>query len=194
VIDRHLVHLLSGGLDSVTMLYDLRANGCRVHALLVDYGQPHLKELEMARFHADRLSVIHSTVKLPNLGGLTEGDWIVPNRNMILLSLAINRAVIAGADTVTIGCNADDADAFPDCRAYFIANMKVATRGAGLKVEVCAPYLDMEKHQILKKSKTLGIDLSKIWTCYKGGTEPCRDCPACVKLTKAVYDADAFKS
>ncbi len=119
-----IMHLLSGGLDSVTMLYDLKSQGHSVHCLLFDYKQRHRQELEWAKHHAVRAGSMFTTMELPQLGGLTEQSWIVPNRNAIFLSVAVNMACQAGADTVTIGCNADDEEYFPDCRMAFLIAMR----------------------------------------------------------------------
>jgi len=182
---RSAILLLSGGLDSTVLLADLIDRGWLVHGLLVDYGQPHVKEVERAEAHAKRFGILHTRLKIPALGGMTGGDWIVPNRNMILISLAVNLAIRSESDTVAIGCNGSDADNFPDCTSYFIANMKVATRASGTSVEVVAPYLDLEKKQIVQKAKTFGISLESIWTCYRGGDQPCGTCGACTKLKEA---------
>lgn len=179
---RTIIHLLSGGLDSVTMLYDLKAQGHSIHCLLFNYGQRHKQELQWAITHARRCDVLWTTVDLPELGGLNEQSWIVPNRNAVFLSAAVNIACKDGADTVTIGCNAEDAEYFPDCRKAFLDAMNTAVRTAGYNVEICAPYLDKPKAWIVGTAKRLGVKLNEIWTCYQGGVEPCGQCPACKKL------------
>ena len=180
-----IIHLLSGGLDSVTMLYDLKAQGHSVHALLFDYQQRHKQELLWAKQHASRLGVLFTTMDLPALGGLNEQSWIVPNRNAVFLSVAVNVAHSAGADTVTIGCNADDAENFPDCRKEFLDAMNAAVCAAGYDVEICAPYIDKRKWEIGDLARQFGIQKANVWTCYRGGSEPCGECPACQKLREA---------
>ena len=93
----------------MTMLYDLTNQGHNVHCLLFDYKQRHAQELQFAITHAAKCGVLWTRMELPQLGGLTEQSWIVPNRNAIFLSVAVNVACQAGADTVTIGCNKADA-------------------------------------------------------------------------------------
>lgn len=186
MIPKTIIHLLSGGLDSVIMLYDLKAQGHSIHCLLFDYRQRHKQELLWAKQHASRCGVLYTTIELPDLGGLTEQSWIVPNRNAIFLSVAVNVACKAGADTVTIGCNADDADYFPDCRKLFLDAMNAAVKSAGYNVEICAPYLDKSKNWIGVRAKMIGVSASEIWTCYKGGEKPCGECPACEKLVIAM--------
>ncbi len=191
MIPKTIIHLLSGGLDSVTMLYDLKQQGHGVHCLLFDYKQRHVQELTFAKAHCHRLGVLYTTMELPPLGGLTQESWIVPNRNCILLSLAVNLAVKAGADTVTIGCNKDDESAFPDCRMAFVQLFNTMLTTAEVSVEVCAPYLDWPKWKIVAKSRQLDVPMHEIWTCYQPtSTGPCRECPACNKLA-AAFRAEA---
>lgn len=177
-----IIHLLSGGLDSVTLLHKLHGEGHSIHALMVDYGQAHIKELEFADFHCKRLGVLSSKIKLPSLGGLTEQSWIVPNRNAILISLAVNLAVKASADTVTIGCNASDAEMFPDCSSEFLSSINATIRAAAYDIEVCAPFLDTPKWVIGGLAREMGIGSDATWTCYVGGDEPCGKCHACKSL------------
>ena len=186
MIPKTIIHLLSGGLDSVTMLYDLVGQGHRVHALLFDYRQRHKQELLWAKTHAQRCGVLYTTMDLPELGGLTEQSWIVPNRNAVFLSVAVNVACKFGADTVTIGCNAEDSESFPDCRKAFLDAMNATVRAAGYDVEICAPYLDWPKWKISGLAREMGILPHEIWTCYKGGEKPCGECPACKKLQSAM--------
>lgn len=181
-----IVHLLSGGLDSVTMLHDLKQQGHSVYCVLFDYKQRHSQELTFAKHHCHRLRVLFRTLEIPALAGLTEDNWIVPNRNAVMLSLAVNVAIQVGADTVTIGCNAGDAQNFPDCRSEFIEAMNKAVQSAGYKVEICAPYLDRSKAWIARMASDLRIRSDEIWTCYKGGSKPCGECPACKKLSEAM--------
>lgn len=181
-----IIHLLSGGLDSVTMLYDLKQQGHSVHCLLFDYKQRHVQELTFAKGHCHRLGVLYTTMELPLLGGLNDESWIVPNRNCILLALAVNLAVQAKADTVTIGCNKDDEAAFPDCRMAFLQLFNTLLKTAEVNVEVCAPYVDWPKWKIADLSKQLGVPVHEIWTCYRGGAKPCGECPACKKLEAAL--------
>lgn len=185
MIPKTIIHLLSGGLDSTTMLYDLQSKGDKLHCVLADYGQRHVQELTFAKAHCKRLGVLFTMVCLPPLG-MDEASWIVPNRNAILIGIATSLAVRAGADTVTIGCNADDASGFPDCRPEFIAAMNSANKAAQINVEVCAPYIAKKKWEIAGLARELGVPLHEIWTCYQGGAKPCGECPACRKLECAL--------
>jgi len=187
MIPKKIIHLLSGGLDSVTMLYDLKAQGHHVHCLLFDYRQRHAQELGWAVYHAKVCGVLYTTMQLPQLGGLTEQSWIVPNRNAIFLSVAVNVAAQANADTVTIGCNADDADYFPDCRKPFLDAMNAVAKTAGYKVEICAPYLEKHKSWIVSLARDMRIKMHELWSCYHGGHKPCGECPACQKMNAAMH-------
>jgi 7-cyano-7-deazaguanine synthase len=186
MIPKTIIHLLSGGLDSVTMLYDLKSQGHAIHCVLVDYSQPHKQELQCAIRNAERCNVPWTLLKVPPLGGMDGKSWVVPNRNALLISLAVNMAVRAMADTVTIGCNADDAENFPDCRKDFIASMNRTVKQAGYDVEICAPYITWRKWEIGGLAMDMGVVLDDIWTCYKGGESPCGECPACDKLKRAL--------
>ncbi len=167
------------------MLYDLRQQGHNVHCLLFDYKQQHVQELTFAKLHCRRLGVLFTVIDLPPLGGLTDQNWVVPNRNAIMLSLAVNLAVKAGAESVTIGCNKEDEAGFPDCRQAFIQTFNNMLTTAEMPVEVCAPFLDWPKWKIARLASDLGVPANEIWTCYRGGAKPCGECPACKKLDQA---------
>lgn len=178
---------MSGGLDSTVCLRMLLDGGHSVHCLMVNYGQTHSKELWYAERTCKRWRAEFTVIDLPKLGGLTEENWVVPNRNCILLGLAVNLAVQAKADTVTIGCNKDDADyPFPDCQKPFLDAMNATVKAAGYTIEICAPFLDWSKAKIARLASDMRIGMSDIWTCYKGSEKPCGKCPACKKLESAI--------
>ena len=186
VMPKTIVHLLSGGLDSVTMLYDLHGQGHKLHCVLFDYGQAHVQELTFAKGHCHRLGLLFTTIKLPKLGGLTDANWIVPFRNPIMLALAANIAIQADADEITIGCNRDDEEQFPDCRWAVLDAMNHALKLSGYSVQIAAPYLDKPKSWIGALAQEIGVPMHEIWTCYRGGAKPCGECPACKKLELAI--------
>lgn len=185
MIPKTIIHLMSGGLDSTTCLRMLLDEGHSVHCLLVNYGQAHSKELWFAEHTCKKWGVKFTTIDLPKLGGLTDESWIVPNRNCILLSLAVNLAVQGKADTVTIGCNKDDENDFPDCRMAFLQLFNTMLTTAEVPVEVCAPFLDWPKWKVGALARDKGITVQDVWTCYRGGDKPCGECPACKKLQAA---------
>ena len=185
MLPKHIIHLLSGGLDSTVMLYDLLNQGCKVHCALFNYHQKHVQELEFAKWHCRITNTLFTTIEVPQLRGseLTDGSgsFVVPNRNAILLSLAVNLAVSAGAEAVTFAANKDDEAGFPDCRMAFVQTFNNMLTTAEIPVEVCAPYLDKSKWWIHGLGREMGVDMRHTWSCYRGGKEPCGECPACVK-------------
>lgn len=189
-LPKTIIHLLSGGMDSTVLLYDLIGQGHHVHALLFHYEQQHQKELDFAKRHCERLKVMFTVMCIPQLRGSTltdgAGGVVVPNRNAIMLSHAVNLAVAAHADTITIGCNKDDEEVFPDCRREFLDAMNAVVKVAGYDIEICAPYLDKQKWYVARLGSDIGVTLSDTWSCYNGGEKPCGVCPACVKRLNAL--------
>ncbi len=182
----NIIHLLSGGLDSVTMLYEHVESKHNVRCLCFDYHQRHKQELLWAKTHADKCSVLYTVMDLPDLGGLTEQSWIVPNRNATFLSIAVNFAAQCGFEYVSIGCNADDASYFPDCREDFLSAFNAMTKLAGYEIDVIAPYLNKNKSDIGEIAKKFNIQKHDVWSCYKPtSSKPCGECPACKKLEEA---------
>jgi 7-cyano-7-deazaguanine synthase len=200
--------LLSGGLDSSTVLYQARADGFDVHALSVDYGQRHRRELEAARAVA-RAAGVHEHVILPldlrPIGGSALTAEIdvpkdrdaraidaggvpvtyVPARNTILLGLALGMAEARGAFDLYLGVNALDSSGYPDCRPAFVAAFEalaaVATRAGtegGGAFRVHAPLLAMSKRQIVEAARALGVPLALTWSCYDPDPEG-RPCRRC---------------
>jgi len=185
-IPKSAVLLLSGGLDSVTLLYALRGEGCVIHPLLIDYQQPHLRELVYAEAHCRRFGLTPTRLTIPALGGLSESGWIVPFRNGILISLAVNLAVHTRSEVVCIGCNAGDAEMFPDCRRSFLGTMTSAIDWAGYPdIGIYVPFLLWNKARIGGLAREIGVPTEEIWSCYTAGPEPCGRCPACLKLKEA---------
>jgi 7-cyano-7-deazaguanine synthase len=184
MIPKFIVLLLSGGLDSVTLLYYLHRT-CKVFCVLFDYKQKHVQELTFAKGHCRRLGVLYRTIELPKLGGLTPRDWVVPFRNPIMLSVAANVAIQARADEIAIGCNMDDRDQFPDCRWEVMDAMNHALTISGYKVQIVAPFLEKSKREIVEIARNLNVPMHEIWTCYRGGARPCGKCLACKKLEAA---------
>jgi len=201
------VVVLSGGLDSTTLLYDAVKKYDEVHALTVNYGQRHDKEIEAAILTCKKLDVKHQSIDLHLLGkrllsgssltsniDVPEGHYadenmkqtVVPNRNMILLSLAVGYAVSLKADVVLYGAHAGDHDIYPDCRIEFIEAMKKAIALCDWhKVELEAPYWFMTKGQIVKRGLELGVPYADTWTCYNGREKACGKCGSCVERLEA---------
>lgn len=180
---------LSGGLDSVTLLYWLIGEGFKVHAVLFDYGQRHVQELTFAKGHCRRMGVPFTTMDVPSLKGskLTcgNGSWVVPNRNAVFLSLAVNKAVELKFSQVAFGANSDDSDMFPDCRKDFVVAFNHMLNAAEISVRVWTPFLYKTKAWVAALSRDVGVPTGEYWTCYRGGAVPCGKCLACKKLKEA---------
>ena len=193
--ERRAVVLLSGGLDSATTLAWAKREGYLCYALSVDYGQRHLRELELARLQARSQSVVEhrvvslafdfqgastltdATQKVPNpvdeqnIGGEIPSTY-VPARNTLLLSMALAWAEILGAEAILIGANAVDYSGYPDCRPEFLEAFEVMAQLAtkmGLedgRPKILSPLLAMKKHEIIELSVVLGVDLASTLSCY----------------------------
>jgi len=183
--------LLSGGMDSVTLLYYVRdvLNYSKVEVLLFDYGQRHKIELEYARALAVKLGIPSRTicVDLTQFGGssLTEDDEsltvVTPARNSIFLSLATAYAETRGIPDIFFGPNAEDFTDFPDCREEFIEAMSQALSLGNNIRGVYAPFVNKSKEDIVKIGRALGVDFGGTWSCYHPTEEskPCGKCHAC---------------
>ncbi len=206
------VLILSGGLDSTTLMYDLLNKGIEVHAISFFYGQKHSKELECAHIMCDKLNVPHKIIDLEVLNEVApsaltrseievpEGQYdsdnmkatAVPNRNMVMLALATSYAISIGANYVAYGAHAGDHTIYPDCRPKFVKHMTEAIASCDWsKVELLVPYLYMTKGEIVKVGLSLDVDYSSTWTCYKGGDKACGKCGSCIERLEAFAFANA---
>jgi 7-cyano-7-deazaguanine synthase len=203
--NRRAVVLLSGGLDSATVLALAREKGLECYALSVAYGQRHGVELEAAANVARALGahehrVMH--VDLANIGGSALTDHsidvpveassgipvtYVPARNTIMLSLAMAWAEVLGAREIHIGVNAIDYSGYPDCRPEFIAAFEklaaLATKAGveGRPLAIRAPLLQMSKAQIVREGMRLGVDYGLTVSCYQADATgaACGLCDSC---------------
>jgi 7-cyano-7-deazaguanine synthase len=180
----------SGGLDSTVLKYHLHTEGFNVHSVLVNYGQKHAKELEFAKLHCGRLSIQFTELTIPKLLGSTltggNGSVVVPNRNAILLALAVNIAVAAQTPEIAYACNREDEANFPDCRWGFVCAFNSAIEAAGLTCRVVVPFINKSKAWIAALGRDLGVELNSTWSCYAGGENPCGQCEACRKREAAL--------
>ena len=204
-----LIH--SGGLDSTVLLYELRRAGHALHALSVDYGQRHRKELEAAAAICAEAGVDHRVVDLRAVRPLLadsaltgdqpvpEGRYddismrqtVVPNRNMILLSVAVAWAVNLKADGVAYAAHAGDHALYPDCRPAFIEAMRQAVQLCDWHaVELLTPFADLRKADIVRLGASLGAPLARTWSCYKGEALHCGQCGTCIERREAFAEAD----
>ena len=205
VSSRNAVVLLSGGLDSSTVLAIARAEGYRPYALSVAYGQRHDAELAAAARVARALGAVEHRVARVDLGIFggsaltdeaiavpetpTEGIPVtyVPARNTVLLSVALAWAEVLGAHDLFIGVNAVDYSGYPDCRPEFIAAFEalanVATKAGveGARFRVHAPLMHLSKAEIIRRGLELGVDYALTVSCYQADEEgrACGRCDAC---------------
>lgn len=198
------VAVVSGGIDSVVLAHHLHAEGHQLSLLSIDYGQRHRKEHEFARRTAERLKSPHEVADLRAIGTLLPGNAltdsevgvpdhggevsgvvnVVPNRNVILLSVAFAKATAENADNVAIGTVAGDADTGPDCSPAFLsafnAMERVACAGfAPENLAVVAPFIEMPKHEVIRLGQALGVPWQETWSCFRGGVEQCGVCATC---------------
>lgn len=199
------VILLSGGLDSATVLAIARTTGYACHALSLDYGQRHNAELAAAaRLAASLGAARHRVVRLGlgDFGGsaLTDAAIAVPEtptagipvtyvpaRNTVMLALALAWAEVLGARDIFIGVNAVDYSGYPDCRPEFIAAFErmanLATRAGveGAKLRIHAPLQNLSKAQIIQRGIALGVDYAQTVSCYQADADgrACGVCDAC---------------
>jgi 7-cyano-7-deazaguanine synthase len=209
------VVLLSGGLDSSTVLAMALDMGYEVHALSFDYGQRHSRELESAKKIAKYYNVPHKIIKLDlrQIGGSALTDDIevperkmddikeeipityVPARNTILLSIALGYAEVIDADAVFYGANAIDYSGYPDCRPEYVeafekcANLGTKRGVEGKPIKIMAPIIHMTKAEIIKKGMELGVPYELTWSCYRGGKKACGRCDSCLLRLKGFMEA-----
>jgi 7-cyano-7-deazaguanine synthase len=202
------VILLSGGLDSTTVLYQARVDGFDCYALSFDYQQRHQKELAAARKIAQMAQVSEhrvvafdlrswggsaltdSSIDLPierELGQMAQEIPVtyVPARNTIFLSFALAYAEAIQASRVYLGVNALDYSGYPDCRPEYIAAMQqvfdLGTKQGlgGNGIQIAAPLIDLHKTEIIQLGNRLGVSWADTWSCYDGGELACGVCDSC---------------
>lgn len=213
---RAAVVLLSGGLDSATVLAMARAQGLDCHCLSLDYGQRHRAELVAAERVARALGAVgHRTIALDlrafggsaltdsaidvPTGGVVPGIPVtyVPARNTIMLSLALAWAEVLGAQDIFCGVNAVDYSGYPDCRPEYIkafeAMANLATKAAveGARLTVHAPLIDLSKARIIQAGVRLGVDYALTVSCYQADDEgrACGACDSCRLRREGFADA-----
>ena len=203
------VIILSGGMDSVTMLYDYREQIAL--AITFDYGSNHAKkEIHFAKYHCKKLGIEHIIISLSFIkryfvssllsgaNDIPDGHYadenmkstVVPFRNGIMLSVACGIAESRGLKYVMIANHGGDHAIYPDCREIFIEAMtKAMEAGTYEGVKIYAPYTNITKGEVAVRGKELGIDYSKTWSCYKGGNIHCGTCGTCVERKEAMQYA-----
>ena len=204
--EKNSIIIFSGGMDSVTLLYDQR--DYIALAVTFDYGSNHNKrEAECAAYHCKQLGIEHIIIPLDFMhkhfksslldgaDAIPEGHYadenmkstVVPFRNGIMLSIACGLAESRGLTKVLIANHAGDHAIYPDCRATFISSMSEAMAcGTYANVRIEAPYTGLTKGEIAAIGKYIGIDYSKTYSCYKGGEKHCGKCGTCIERKEAL--------
>lgn len=206
---KNSVIIVSGGMDSITLLYDHKDEIAL--GISFDYGSNHnAREIPFAKMHCERLGIKHITINLDFMHqyfksslldgaeAIPEGHYaddnmkstVVPFRNGIMLSIAIGIAESNNLDQVFIANHGGDHTIYPDCRPEFInAIDAAATAGTYNNVKVVAPYTKITKSDIARIGKKLGLDYTETWSCYKGGEVHCGKCGTCVERKEALAEA-----
>lgn len=207
---KNCVLVLSGGMDSVTMLYEYKTRIAL--AVSFDYGSNHnAREIECAHLNCERLGIEHIVIPLEFMSryfkssllsganAIPEGHYrqdnmkstVVPFRNGIMLAIAAGLAESRSLDHVMLANHGGDHDIYPDCRPEFVAAMSQAmTSGTYQGVTLLAPYTYLTKADIAIHGKRLGVDYSLTYSCYKGGEKHCGVCGTCVERKEALAAAE----
>ena len=207
-----VVVIFSGGMDSFTVLNRALKDGKEVYALTFDYGQKHVKEIACASKVCKQLGVAHKVIDISAINQLLAGSsltddieipeghyeaesmksTVVPNRNMILLSLAVGYAVSVKASQVYYGAHSGDHAIYPDCRPEFVMKMNDVCQIANYEaVEIFSPYLTVSKTDILTDGLKMGLSYEDTWTCYNGREKACGKCGACQERLEAFAENNA---
>jgi 7-cyano-7-deazaguanine synthase len=206
-----VIVIYSGGLDSTVALWWHKAQGHKVKALGFDYGQRHKKELQTARAICEENSIPFDVVDLSALtkfiGGssqtsmdiqVPDGHYadesmkltVVPNRNMIMLSIAAGHAISLKFDAISYAAHGGDHAIYPDCRMEYINALgSVMALADWHPIKLIAPFAGMTKTEIVKLGSELNSPLEKTWSCYKGMEAHCGKCGTCVERIEAFVAA-----
>ena len=203
------VVIFSGGIDSTTLLYQTIAEigASNTFAISFNYGQRHKRELINAISICATEKVGHKVVDISDVQSLMKGsaltdekvnvphghfedeimkDTVVPNRNMIFLSLATAYAISLEADEIGYGAHNGDHAIYPDCRKAFTDAMETAIELADWhSVKLVRPYVDMRKEHIVELGHQLGVPYEVTWSCYEGKGLHCGLCATCVERKEA---------
>lgn len=206
-----VVAIVSGGLDSVTMAYELVRRNYEIILISFNYGQRHKKEILYATKCAENLGAQHHIVDLQVLSNLLGGSsltseeisvpdghyaeesmriTVVPNRNAIMINIATALAVSMKCDYVATGVHGGDHYIYPDCRPEFIVAQTEALRLANSgfvsnEFEVLAPFVNISKDGIVQIGEAIGVPWLETWSCYKGGKIHCGSCGTCFERREA---------
>lgn len=215
-----VVTIVSGGMDSVTLAYSLAQRTDDQRLVSFDYGQRHVRELQCAQKCAAALDVPWELIELPDVARAISGAQsslvnpdvavphghyaedsmratIVPNRNMMMLSIAAAIAVAHEYDTVAFAAHGGDHFVYPDCRDDFVRALGRAielgtldeSKRPPVGVQLLAPFVQHTKTDIASLGAELGVPFEDTWSCYEGGAVHCGKCGTCVERIEALRDA-----
>lgn len=203
---KQAVVLLSGGLDSATVLYLAKARGYLCRCLIFNYSQLHIKEIRQAGriakaagcaykilkidFPWKGSALLDRKIKIPEKISRGIPVTYVPSRNIIFLSFAASFAETIGAQSIFIGAHAQDYSGYPDCRPeFFAAFSKMVKAGTYGGFSILAPLLRKNKSQIILMGQKLGVPFELTWSCYRGAKTPCAKCDSCYYRAKGFKEA-----
>lgn len=206
-----VVTLMSGGLDSTTLVAKLLHQGHEVVAVGINYGQRHAKELNAARAICKHYDIPYRIVDMENIATFLHGSsqtdpnvpvphghyaaenmkaTIVPNRNMMMLSIATAIALAEDCQAVAFAAHSGDHAIYPDCRPEFVDALRVAIKQADhTQIDLLAPFIDISKTDIAALGFELNAPLRLTWSCYEGNEVHCGKCGTCVERIEAFTDA-----
>ena len=209
MIMKDSVIIVSGGMDSITLLHERHEEVAL--GISFDYGSNHnSREIPFARMHCQRLGIKHIVIPLDFMSvyfrsslldgadAIPEGHYedanmkstVVPFRNGIMLSIACGIAESNGLSRVFIANHGGDHAIYPDCRSEFIKAMDAAmSAGTYAHINIEAPYTEITKTDIALIGKAIGLDYTETWSCYKGGNVHCGKCGTCVERQEALRNA-----
>lgn len=202
-----IVLIYSGGLDSTVLLYKLINDNFNIKTLTFNYGQKHSKEIQKASNICIHTNVKNTIIDLSNISSLInenclinnyidipDGHYteesmkttVVPNRNMIMLSIAAGYAINNNIDMIAYAPHHGDHSIYPDCREIFIDSMRsVLNRCHYHPIRLYTPFSKINKSDIVKIGSILNVPFEKTWSCYKGLTKHCGKCATCVERIEA---------
>jgi len=198
-------------MDSATLLYDFQAQGLAVSGIAFNYGQRHQKEIVAAQAVAVAAGVGCEVVQIPDMARLfgrnaltdrtvsvphghytdsTMKTTVVPNRNMIFISIAAAHAMANGIGKVAFAAHSGDHTIYPDCRPEFIKALGAAIQLADWHpAELIAPFMNLSKTEICRRGAQLNVPFGLTWSCYEGGERHCGACGTCAERREAFIEA-----
>lgn len=212
------VVIISGGIDSCVLSYKAVSEGISIYPLTFIYGQKHSKEIESAKNICQRLRIKPKVIDISAIKQLLKGSaltdtavkipevaaeaknyetlktTVVPNRNAIFLSIAVGYGESLGVNRIFYGAHYSDRGIYPDCRFEFVEAFekaeKIANDNDDLIIE--APFVDMDKSQIVKLGEKLEVPFKETWSCYVGTDLHCGACSSCRERKRAFKEANVF--